>query len=331
MLALVCIVIFGWSGMWLYLRSVLEAQIETELVAMNRGENRIKCSDLTIAGYPFRFEASCTNLQTIDRTGTTASMAKLRAIALVYNPWHVIFEASGPVRIIESLSGGQITADWSVARSSVLFSDTGASQIDVSIQDAVVTLPGDTAAVRFSADASEIHLRPSPEAPDMLEAFISLQALSFSLAPGLPEPMDGKLHIRLPGGMDLLEGKPFSASQGESAVSQPLDLVWLSLNSGNIRLTASGKLRLMPSGAISGKVDVKVAQLEAAIKFLATLFPEGSTLPGTIQGAATAFGAPGIDEQGRQQLSLPLTLDEGAIRIGLIPLGTIPSVLPNGT
>lgn len=331
MLALVCTVIFGWSGAWLYLRSVFKGQIETELVAMNSGGNKFECGELAIAGFPFRFEVNCADLQTIDQTGTTASLGELRAVALVYNPRHVIFEASGPARIIESASGGDFTADWSVAQSSVLFSDTGVRQIDVSIQDVVVSLLEGTASGELSVENSEIHLRPDPGAPDILEAFLSLETLSSNLASDFPAPINAKLHVRLPGGMDLLEGKPFHAMQREATGPLPLDLVLLSLSSGGVRLTASGKLRLMPSGALSGEVDVQVARLENAIEMLAALFPEGSTLPATIQGAATAFGVPGLDEQGGQQLSLPLTLDEGAIRIGVIPLGTIPPVLAGDT
>lgn len=331
MLVLVCIVIFGWSGAWLYLRSVLEGQIETELVAMNGGDNKIGCSELAVAGFPFRFEVKCADLQAIDRTGTTISLGELRAVALVYNPWHVIFEASGPARIVEAASGGEITAGWSVAQSSVLFSEIGARQIDVSIQDIVVSLLESTASGQLSAKNSEIHLRPDPGVPGVLETFISLETLSSNLAPDLPAPINVNLHFRLPGGMDLLEGKPFYALQRETTGALPLDLVWLSLSSGDIKLTASGKLRLMPSGALSGKIDVQVARLEGAVELLAALFPNESTLPATIQGAATAFGVSGIDEQGGQQLSLPLTLDEGTIRIGIIPLGTIPPVLAGGT
>lgn len=331
MLVMVCVAIVGWSGAWLYLRSILEGQIEAELSAMNRSGNRIECSDLSIAGYPFRFEVRCTGLKATDQAGTTVSMDELRAIALVYNPRHVIFEASGPVGIIEALNSSEITTNWSVAQSSILFSDGGARQIDVSIQEPVISLLEGATSGKITAEVSEIHLRPNPVVPDSLEAFITIQALSSSLASGLTEPSDVKLHIRLPGGMALLEGKALYALQKDPTGSQPLDLISFSVNSGNVRLTASGNLRLMPSGALSGKINVQVARLEAVIKMLTALYPEGSTLPSTIQGAATAFGVPGIDAQGRQQLSLPLTLDEGTIRIGIIPLGTIPPVLSNGT
>lgn len=323
--AVVILVAAGWSGGWLFFRQQLDKQIDLQLQAANGSGATIACADRGIAGYPFRFEVNCDKPVAAAASGTRFSLDGLNAVALVYNPWHIIFEADGPATLSDPLSGQTLSTDWSSARSSVIFSDQGARQFDAVVENITGSVSGPVPAGLNVAKA-ELHIRPVPEQAEAVEAFFSADGVSLPSNGSGENAPDMRLHIRLENGAALLSGVPFHALPRNGDGSLPFELMLFSLSSGNSDISAGGKLRLTASGTVSGKLDVRVKGIREAGNLLAGFFPEGSTIPESLQGIAIALGTP---EAGADSIRLPVTIDNGQLKVGIVPLGvSIPQLAP---
>jgi hypothetical protein len=105
MIAAIVAVIAAWSAAWFYGRSVLAAQLDRQIGRLADNGVDLSCADLTIAGYPFRYEVACRSLRSSDRSGAAGSLGGLSAVALIYNPSHAIFEAASPASVAVPLPG----------------------------------------------------------------------------------------------------------------------------------------------------------------------------------------------------------------------------------
>jgi hypothetical protein len=323
--AVVILVAAGWSGGWLFLQQELDRQIELQLETANRSGTTIACEERAIAGYPFRFEVNCSKPVAAAASGTRVSLEGLNAIALVYNPRHIILEADGPATISDPLSGQTISTDWSSARSSVIFSDQGARRFDAVVENITGSVSGPVPA-GLNVDKAELHVRPVPDVAEAAEAFFSADGLSMSSSDSAEAAPDIRLHVRLENGAALLSGMPLHALPRDAAGSLPLELKLLSLSSGNTEISAAGTLQLTASGTVSGKLDVRIKGVKGAGDLLAGFFPAESPIPESLQGIAVALGKP---EPGTDTIRLPVTVDNGQLKVGFVPLGvSIPQLAP---
>lgn len=326
--AVVILVAAGWSGGWLFFRQELDKQIDFQLQAANGSGATIACEERGIAGYPFRFEVNCKKPIAAAASGTRFSLGGLNAIALVYNPRHIIFEADGPATISDPLSGQTISTDWSSARSSVIFSDKGARQFDAVIENITGSVSGPIPA-GLNVDKAELHIRPVPDQAEAAEAFFSADGVALpSTGSGGATP-DIRLHVRLENGVALLNGVPLQALPRDTAGSLPFELMLFSLSSGSSEISASGDLQLTASGTVSGNLDVRVKGVKEAGSLLAGFFPEGSTVPESLQGIAVALGTPEANGPDADTIRLPVSIDNGQLKVGFVPLGvSIPQLAP---
>lgn len=311
-----------WSGVWHYGRSVIAHELDAELTRLSIAGIEIGCAQREISGYPFRYDLSCQQLRAADGIGFSAQLAELRAVALMYNPRHIILEADGPAVAGEPRSGAGAELTFETARSSVMFSNAGPDKVDAVLQGPVLTAFNGTASVRVTSDKSELHLRTVPDAPQNLDAFVSSDGLDLtSLSPDLPE-FDAKLHIRVPNGTPLLAGRPLAYLPRAADGSLPVEVRLASMTSGTASVSATGELRLKPGGHVSGELDVQLTGVDRIADLLSDIAPAASALPATLQSAAQAMNG---GETG-ETIRLPLTIQDGVVRIGLLPIGQLAPV-----
>ena len=137
--------------------------------------------------------------------------------------------------------------------------------------------------------------------------------------------LDARAHVRLESGAGLLAGQQLADLPRMEDGALPIELALLSLASGNTEITARGPLHITASGALDGKVELQIKEIDGMDKLLGNLFPEGSTLPASLKGTAVALGTPGDDAEGNPVIKVPLTIDQGNFKVGIVPLGiTIP-------
>lgn len=314
---LVVLVVALWSGYWSIARGMVADLFASVRMAARAEGGEIACTGQNLGGYPFRLELSCQPLSVAGARGERASFEAFRAVALAYNPWHVIVEADSPVAVEGNGLVAGLKAGWTTARASLRLGTAALDRSDVEIVAPVVSLADDT--VAGSAALANLHLRRSPDTAEDAEAALRLDALAL---PGTAAPVDVLANVRLAGGAALLApggADPLALLKREGA----LTVRDLRLASGGVTLSATGSLWLDEAGRLNGTLPLTVAGAAGLPPLLAPFFPEGSTVPTTLAGALAALGQPATLNEA-PAVTVPLAFAGGTARVGFIPLGTLP-------
>ncbi len=103
-----------WSGGWFLAAFWLRGEIETAA----KGDPALSCAELTIGGYPFRFDVTCTGMRFVDGD-VSVSLQEGRATARIYMPTFVELSAEGPAGYEDAFSGAAYRLDWQNMQASV--------------------------------------------------------------------------------------------------------------------------------------------------------------------------------------------------------------------
>ena len=102
---LVVVLAIGWSVFWYVASSEIGRQFDGWQAREAKAGRIYKCGDLSVGGYPFRFEVSCANAsaslaaQTASQAPIEGRVARILAVAQVYNPKLLIAEFTAPATI----------------------------------------------------------------------------------------------------------------------------------------------------------------------------------------------------------------------------------------
>ena len=319
----VAVVIGGWSAAWYTARGYLDAEISKvmELAAQNGAE--LACFERELGGFPFRFELRCKDFVLRDPFGGFLSVATLRAVALVYNPMHVIVEADSPMAAFRSGDSPIQEATWGSFRASVRFTTQGLTKLDAVIETPRFFSSDNPAQGEVAMATAELHLRPAPDQPANLDIAFSFTGLKTG-DPAHPGT-DGALVGTVSGAAPLLTGTIpldlFAATDGVPAIS----LSQLRLASGEASLSTSGTLKLPSDGYLTGEFPIVAIQPDKAGQVIAPLFPPATPFPEALQGALVSFGKK-TEHGGKPAIDATLTLSGGTARIGMLPVAQMQSL-----
>lgn len=319
----VAVVIGGWSAAWYTARGYLDAEISKvmELAAQNGAE--LACFERELGGFPFRFELRCKDFVLRDPFGGFFSVATLRAVALVYNPMHVILEADSPMAAFRSSDSPIQEASWGSFRSSLRFNMQGLTRFDAVIETPRFFSSDNPAQGEVAMATAELHLRPAPDQPANLDIAFSFTGLKTG-DPAHPGT-DGALVGTVSGAAPLLTGTIplglFAATDGVPAIS----LSQLRLASGEASLSTSGTLKLPSDGHLTGEFPIVAIQPDKAGQVIAPLFPPATPFPEALQGALVSFGKK-TEHGGKPAIDATLTLSGGTARIGMLPVAQMQSL-----
>ncbi len=316
---------------WFYGRSALREQISAQMASLAQDGLEVSCGDLSIAGYPFRYEVYCRDLVSRDRAGARASLGELTAVALIYNPRHVIFEAKAPANLLVPLNGLAGTVGWQTARASMKFSGSALGELDAVVSAPDATLENAASAGSFAAEKLEAHMREAPDSAGTLEGFLSLTGLQLKSLPQLAEPIALRAQARIADGTALLSGGSLAGLVQANDGELPVKLVLFDAGLGESRLNASGNLVLYGDGTLSGKLNVAVANANSLLEKVTPLFPPQDTTPALLESALKSLEPSAKEVDGVSTIKLPVMVDHGLVRLGLLPLGRIPPLFQAGT
>lgn len=324
------VVILGWSAAWLYGRSVLAGQLDMQMQRLAGQGLDLTCADLGIAGFPFRYEVACSDMQSADRRGTRGSLGGLNAVALVYNPWHVILEAQSPAAMAAPVTGLTGDVSWETARASVKFSESALGALDAVVDKPEAAFGTMMSAGRFSADKAEIHLREAPDTPGTLEGFVTVDRLALNSVPDLDQTLMLRGHVRIDGGMVLLTGADlFSLVQAQGG-ELPIRLMLAEAVMGQSNAAASGDLVLAGDGTVSGTLEVTVGNAKVLLQSLRPLFAPGDQTFPLLEGVVKSLDAAATEVDGVRSIKIPVTVNSGLVQVGLLPVARIPPLFPAG-
>lgn len=303
--------ILAYTGAWFYFAREIELRTASALTRLTGSGIRAGCEEGIARGYPFRIGMFC-NRVFYDNPGegVSAEAGAFRSAAQVYAPWHVVAELDGPA-MVEMRSLPPLTIGWDLLHASTRLARPLPERISVEGKAVTVSARESGQGLLASAEAGELHARPSGRDLDVAGLFTGLTA-DPSLVEGLRLPkLDGSADMTIKDGVALVR-KPPTDLRGRSVTIRTLSLSNADADAG---VTLSGPLSVDGKGRIDARLNVSLRNPKEISRLLEEAFPERRD---EIRTAFSAIGALG------DAPSFPLRIERGKAYLGFIPLGRIP-------
>lgn len=313
----VLVLVIGlWSAAWLYGATLIRQQVEALASADGQATPRLVCDRFGVGGWPFYFDVTCGDM-TVTSGDLTFSVAEVRASAEAYDPWLVVASLYGPMQVADAFTGSRQQLDWKRIEASLRLKDWRIARLSVVGEELALA---DTVAEPLplaKAKQMEFHLVDVPAAHDAqkhtaalkLHALVAdLNAEQFGIAAG-QSTLDGTLaglpdDVRDWGAPDMLAR--FAANAGA------LTLDSFKGSDGDAgSFDIGGHLGLDAEIRPAGQFTITSKGL---VERFGTLVPE--------QWRGLVLGNPAADGSYKQSI----TLANGVIIAGLLPVGVVPSL-----
>lgn len=306
-----------YTAGWFYGAGWLKDRLTERLEGDERALS-VSCPGLDVRGFPFRIGVFCDGVGITDRLADAAfSAGALRSAAQVYRPGHAIIELDGPADL-QATGRLFLRADWRLLRASVvadLFS--ALDRASLAYDDLTGTVGGGNGGfdAHYTADHGEFHLRRNGTALD-----VAASADGFSLEGGA---------LRLPA-LDIATDLAFADAAGwltkrgpprdfPLGTSGDLRRLSIDLGQGNV-VNLTGTFRITGDGLLNGTFDLDVRGIDSWRDAIVTAFPDTVSVIGNI-----AETVRGLSSDGKNAI-VKLTVADGTVYLGLIPIAFIPAV-----
>lgn len=313
-------ILFGiavYSVGWYFAAEYIRKQILTFMSGDNPSAVIASCEDPSLGGYPFRFRLNCSTVSVEDHyQGISTSFGALRAAAQVYSPGHIVWEIDGP-SVTRSTLGFSSTADWSSLQSSLILRTDGVDRSSLEVRDvtATVTGAGNPGQIRVEAPHFESHVRRMERNLDFAALIRDARVTLTGVELELP-PISSSIDLTLTDKAGLLDPRE-APKQALYGTAGEIRRFVADLGEGRV-LTVSGPIAVGDTGLVSGRLNVEIEGLEAWSSAVKQLYPELSdTVDDAMKVVAILFG-------GQNNGSAQVSISEGAVSLGFIPLGRLP-------
>jgi hypothetical protein len=315
----------GWSALWFYGRSRINAEIDNFFARQASLGREWSCPDRSITGFPFRIEGRCANPSYRQQdaageriNGALKGLTVVATTAGALNLGHVITEFEGPL-VVKAAGVPDTTTTWKTARSSIRGGINRLERVSIEIESPVVTIGGPGGSTQWRADKVVAHLREAAN-PANAGAYDLFVQLDNAVVPDLDQAMNSRDPINLkldsvilkPGRIDRRDWRQTIENWRSNGGTMRVDQLMLS--KGAPRLEAKGDLKLDGERRPEGRLDASFVNAGALLQQFGIGAGGG--------GAAGLVGAllGGGNRQGGQPrdvaLRLPLVLDNGRAAVG---------------
>lgn len=305
-----------WSAWWFAGSTAFERGAVAAIEAARARGWQIGYDDLSVAGFPNRFDTTIDAPRVTSPDGSFGWSAPfVQVFALSWRPNHLI--AVAPNEMTFDLAPGTLAVTSTDLRASAALSlstqpellratvaGTGLATAGLGLD---ATLETGQLAMRQAGGEGEYDvalalaaLRPGEALRAAIDPFATL--------PPVVGALDVDIHATLDG--------PLGAGAAPRLLA--LDLRGARLAWGDLRAEATGRVTFDPAGVPEGVVSLDVAGWQAALRLAAS----AGALPPERLPLVTAGLAGMAAEDGR--VTLDLTLEGGEMRLGPIPLGPAP-------
>ncbi|PIK74085.1 DUF2125 domain-containing protein [Methylobacterium frigidaeris] len=292
--ALLLLLALAWSAGWFWLRGKAEGEIEAWFAREAQAGRQWTCADRSLTGFPFRFELRCTQLA-FDRSDVRFTTGPVVAVAQVYQPRHVILEATGPFRVQQDGLDGTVT--WGQLEASLHVTGDGFQRASLVTDGLKGTVTGaDPSPIDFTVGHLELHARPTPGrfatdgAVDLSARVLRAGLPLLDPVLGGPEPADIALDATATRAAGFRTRPLAQELERWREAGGTVEIASLAAEKGSRRLRAQGVLALDDQHRPTGQLDVRTAGLEQVIAPLiseqlgARLGGDGAALIGNIVG-----------------------------------------------
>ncbi len=365
-LAIVIALAVGWSWLWYYAASVADRTLGGWAEREAAAGRSYSCGSQSIGGFPFRIEARCLDPAAEIKSNQPPFGFTAKEVVFaseVFRPTLLHGEITGPLTVAPAL--GQppgFVANWLHGRISVSGLPPDPESVAVTVDKPRLDRgTGANSDMLFAADhvefQSSIVAGSARNNPVIDTSGRFAAATAPSLHPLLAAPLAGEFDAVLRGFKDL-SPKPWAERFREmQAVGGAIEIKSLRIERPDAVIVGSGSLTVNEHGKLDGLVKVAIVGVEKIVPLLGVdrLIGQGiDRLTGSNGQSSQGLGAldrlmPGLSGVVRDSTNaslienlkkmgqpteidkkpaivLPLRFSDGSIYLGMIPLGTVPSL-----
>lgn len=353
----------GWFWLWYFAASVTDRTL-SGWVAREAAAGRVySCGKQSVGGFPFSIEAHCVGA-TAQVKGAeppfTATAKDVTFSAQVYRPTQLVGDITGPLTLSDPGQPPSLIANWSRAELSVYGvppePDSFAAVADQLQLDRVA---GGNTEMLFTADHIDFGANlvdGSPRNNPVVGAVLRFNAASApTLHPLLTDPLQGEIDVVVRGFKDLSPKHWSTRFREMQASGGNIEIKSLRIERSDALIVGTGTLTVNEHGKLDGLIRVAVIGVEKIVPLLGIdrLIGRGiDRLTGTGNQPSQGLNAldrivPGLsgvvrdnanasivesikkmgqptEIDGKQAILLPLRVSDGAMFLGIVPLGEIP-------
>jgi len=356
----------GWVWLWYYSASVTDSTLAGWARREAAAGRTYSCASRAIGGFPFRIEARCTDAAAEinnDEVHLDVKAKDLVFAAQLYRPTVLVGTITAPLTLAQSGQAPSLVANWLDAKLSV--SGLPADPKDASlvlerprVDRAANGREGEVIFVADHADLQGRMIEGSANNHPVIETVLHLAAAQApALHPLLAQPVEAEFDAVLRGFRDL-SPKPWAERFREmQAAGGSIEIRVLRLVRPDAIVVGNGRLSVNAHGKLDGTISVAVAGIETIVPLLGIdqMIGRGlSRLSGSDSASTEGLGAldrlvPGLGGAIRETANatvidnlkkmgqpteidkkpavvLPLRFVDGAISLGMLPLGQAPQL-----
>jgi hypothetical protein len=315
-----------WSGYWVVGSRTVLNEVETWVADAPGQGLAIKTGEISLAGYPNRFDLTVATPEYADPvTGWSWSAPFVQVLALSYQPWKVIVALPNDQTV--SHPGEKIDIASDLLRASIkVFPDTDLGLDNIILEGDAIALASDLG-WSGSAQRAVLALRKDPSQATAYEFGLQIDAFS-------PDPTFAKIlaeRSELPPVLDSVTADVItvlSAPLNRHApvakpVVQSIDVRNVLLTWGLLTLHAKGSLVPDDQGLAAGRIEIRVTNWKHLVPLMVI---SGAVKPELSQTAENMLASLAQASPDPAVLALPLTLKDGWMTLGPFPLGPAPSL-----
>ncbi|MFO7805526.1 MAG: DUF2125 domain-containing protein [Paracoccaceae bacterium] len=305
-----------YAGYWVVGSRTVEGQAVSGLEALQNDGWAVAYSDVRTRGFPSRFDTTVTDLDLTAPDGSRYQAPFVQALALSYRPNEVI--AAFPNEQTLTIAGTEIALRSDRLRAS------GSVGVSTDLPFREATLEGEAVAATLAGTETTVLIdsllaavRRADGDDPAYDAFADLRDIALPAPAGtLPGPVDRIMldaQVLFDRELDRENmAEPVPPLVTDITVNDAL-VVW-----DTMQIKATGALFVDVSGYLEGEIELRLRAWEQMLQLAAD---SGLIAPGVLQTYQSM--ASGL-AQGSDELVLPLTLSDGAVRMGFVPLGPAP-------
>lgn len=304
-----------WTIGWYLVANRIEAHLPTTMQQIAGNDASAECANAEVRGYPFRFGLFCDRMgYTNPQEALTLEAGALRSAAQFYHPGHVVSEIDGPLLI--SAPGLDLHIDWKSLQSSIRATPSGLDRGSIDSRNVSLDIDGAGLPQKLAMAAERFTAHARKNGPDLDIAAYGENVRGNIIADTGTTALT--LEATLPGRAGLLDMPYAPLLPPYQAQIHQLSIGF----DGDASLEITGPVRISADGLISGDLQLAIRGQERIAEIVARLNPEmGENLRRFGPMLAALDSVPGDDA-----ITLPLTIRNGNVSMGLFPLGRLPAL-----
>ncbi len=320
----------GWGGYWFIGSGAQKTAIEAWLQDRAQAGWVANYSNVTVQGFPNRFDSTVTDLELADpRYGWAWSAPQFQTLQLSYRPNHII--AVWPAAQTIGTPTGSVAVTSGDMRASVVFepnSDLALNRATLTLEDVRLSREDGWTSSIGKAVLATRRSAGEPFAHDIAfdaTNFTPSADLKAQLDPGgiLPAQFDA-LHVETTAAFD----RPWDrrAVEAEKPVWTRLDIKTFDAQWGELGLKAVGSVELDRQGYPTGSLDLQARNGRQMLDLAVTagrLSPEVAATLDALLGVFAAMSG------NKETLNVPLRFADRIMYLGPIPVGEAPRLIWN--